>query len=87
MAAFCLVALRKQIFLQDWNSKLDQFLEFNDRNVLSGAGNISKKAADEQAKKVFDDYAQQRRRLKEAEGEMANIAALNAILDESKNNK
>ena len=78
---------RKQIFLQDWNSKLDQFLEFNDRNVLSGAGNISKKVADERAKKVFDDYAQQRRRLKEAEGETANIAALKAILDDNKNNK
>ena len=57
---------RKQVFLQDWNNKLDQFLEFNDRDILQGAGHITRKAADEKAKKVFDDYANQRRRLKEA---------------------
>ena len=43
------------------------------------------KAADEKAKKVFDDYANQRRRLKEAEGAKENIAALRAMLkDEHK---
>ena len=41
---------RKQVFLQDWDTKLDQFLSFNDRYVLQGAGGISKKAADEKAK-------------------------------------
>lgn len=41
---------RKQVFLQDWDTKLDQFLSFNDRDVLQGAGGISKKAADEKAK-------------------------------------
>ena len=76
---------RKQVFLQDWNNKLDQFLEFNDRDVLQGAGHITRKAADEKAKKVFDDYANQRRRLKEAEGAKENIAALRAMLkDEHK---
>ncbi|TBL71723.1 hydroxyacid dehydrogenase, partial [Klebsiella oxytoca] len=67
---------RKQVFLQDWDTKLDQFLSFNDRDVLQGAGGISKKAADEKAKEIFDIYAQKRRRLKETEGERANIAAL-----------
>ena len=64
---------------------LDQFLEFNDRDILQGAGHITRKAADEKAKKVFDDYANQRRRLKEAEGAKENIAALRAMLkDEHK---
>ncbi|KLN46688.1 2-hydroxyacid dehydrogenase, partial [Providencia rettgeri] len=31
---------RKQVFLQDWDTKLDQFLSFNDREVLQGAGGI-----------------------------------------------
>lgn len=78
---------RKQVFLKDWHSKLDQFLEFNDRNVLIGVGNISKKVADNKAKKEFDDYAKQRRKLKEAEGEKANIAALKAIVDSNKNRR
>lgn len=75
---------RKQVFLQDWETKLDQFLSFNDRNVLQGAGGISKKAADEKAKAVFDIYAQKRRQLKEAEGARVNIAALKDLLKKGK---
>lgn len=75
---------RKQVFLQDWADKLDQFLSFNDRDILNGAGKISKKAADEKAKLEFENFAEQRRRLKEAEGEKINIAALKAILKKEK---
>lgn len=75
---------RKQVFLQDWDTKLDQFLSFNDRDVLQGAGGISKKAADEKAKEIFDIYAQKRRRLKETEGERANIVALKDLLKKGK---
>ncbi|HGD3319846.1 TPA: virulence RhuM family protein [Proteus mirabilis] len=75
---------RKQVFLQDWDTKLDQFLSFNDRDVLQGAGGISKKAADEKAKEIFDIYAQKRRRLKETEGERANIEALKDLLKKGK---
>lgn len=75
---------RKQVFLQDWADKLDQFLSFNDRDVLSGAGKISKKDADDKARLEFDRFAQQRRRLKEAEGALTNIAALKAILKKDK---
>ena len=75
---------RKHVFLQDWDTKLDKFLSFNDRDVLQGAGGISKKAADEKAKEIFDIYAQKRRRLKETEGERANIAALKDLLKKGK---
>ncbi|WP_281646273.1 RhuM family protein [Parendozoicomonas sp. Alg238-R29] len=71
---------RKQVFLQDWSEKLDQFLSFNDRDVLDNAGKITKKAADEKAKQMFDQFAEQRRRLKEAEGAQANIEALHALI-------
>lgn len=75
---------RKQVFLQDWDTKLDQFLSFNDRDVLQGAGGISKKTADEKARKVFDIFAQKRRQLKEAEGARANIAVLKDLLKNGK---
>ena len=75
---------RKQVFLQDWDTKLDQFLSFNDRDVLQGAGGISKKAADEKAREVFDIYAKKRRQLKEAEGARANIAVLKDLLKKGK---
>lgn len=75
---------RKQVFLQDWDTKLDQFLSFNDRDVLQGAGGISKKVADEKAKEIFDVYAQKRRQLKEAEGARANIAVLKDLVKRDK---
>ena len=40
---------RKQVFLKDWQVKLDEFLHFNDRAVLPDSGAVSKKEADAQA--------------------------------------
>lgn len=66
---------RQQVFLRDWQEKLDQFLQFNDRDVQQGAGTVSKKAADEKAQAEYIQFAEQQRRLKEAEGEK-DIAGL-----------
>lgn len=66
---------RQQVFLRDWQDKLDQFLQFNDRDVLQGAGSVSKKTADEKAQAEYVQYAEQQRRLKEAAGEK-DIAGL-----------
>lgn len=66
---------RQQVFLRDWQEKLDQFLQFNDREVLQGAGTVSKKTADEKAQAEYIQFAEQQRRLKEAEGEK-DIAGL-----------
>lgn len=71
---------RKQVFLKDWTEKLDQFLEFNSRDVLDGKGSISKKAADEKAKLEFEKFADSRRRLKEEDGARLNIQTLRDIL-------
>ncbi|MGU9870077.1 virulence RhuM family protein [Kluyvera ascorbata] len=66
---------RQQVFLHDWQVKLDQFLQFNDRDVLHGAGKVSKKTADDKARAEYEQFAEQQRRLKEAEGEkdIANL--------------
>ncbi|OQS31308.1 hydroxyacid dehydrogenase [Chromobacterium haemolyticum] len=77
---------RQQIFLRDWQDKLDQFLQFNDRDVLQGAGKISKQMADEKAAAEYEQFAQQQRRLKEAEGER-DIAALLAWDSKRASNK
>ncbi|EHA2812511.1 TPA: virulence RhuM family protein [Escherichia coli] len=74
---------RQQVFLRDWQDKLDQFLQFNDREVLQGAGKISKKMADEKAQAEYVQFAEQQRRLKEAEGEK-DIAGLLQWNKESK---
>ncbi|MBF7957109.1 virulence RhuM family protein [Rahnella victoriana] len=67
---------RQQIFLKSWEDKLEQFLNFNEFDVLQGSGKTSKKEADEKACKQHEKFAEQRRKLKEAEGEKSNIEAL-----------
>lgn len=60
---------KKQIFLRDWQEKLDQFLQFNERDILQGAGKISKKQADNKAATEYERYQQAQRQLKEQQGE------------------
>ena len=67
---------RKQVYMKDWEEKLDGFLEFNDRDVLAGAGKVSHKAAISHAESEYDTFASNRRALLEAEGERATIEAL-----------
>ena len=67
---------RQQIFLKSWEDKLEQFLNFNEFNVLQGCGKTSKKEADEKACKQYEQFTEQRRKLEEAEGEKNNIASL-----------
>jgi hypothetical protein len=69
---------KKQIFLRDWQEKLDQFLQFNDREVLQDAGKISKKQADEKAAAEYERYATAQRAIKEQQGE-SDIAELLAL--------
>lgn len=60
---------RKQVFMQDWADKLDEFLRFNDRAVLNNAGRVSKKQADAKASLEYDQFAESRRALKEKQVE------------------
>ena len=67
---------RKNVFLRDWSEKLDAFLKFNERDVLEGAGRISKKQADAHAEKEYEQFAAQRRAFLESEGAESNVRAL-----------
>jgi hypothetical protein len=40
---------RRQIFMRDWRKKLDAFLQFNERDILTDAGKVSKAVADQLA--------------------------------------
>ena len=70
---------RKQVFMRDWQIKLDDFLRFNDRNVLDHAGKVSKKKADEKAEFEYERFAVERRSAKELEGEIDLIKTLEAV--------
>ena len=70
---------RKQVFLGDWERKLDEFLAFNERRVLPDKGTVSKAAADALAETEYEAFAARRRELVEAEGERARQAALESM--------
>ena len=67
---------RRQVFLRDWDTRLDDFLRFNDRDVLGSAGSVGKAEADEHARAEYEQFAARRRTLLEAGGERQAVAAL-----------
>ncbi len=67
---------RKQVFMKDWEQRLDDFLRFNDREVLPYAGSVSKETADKAAKSEYERFGEGRRNLKEAAGQADTIEAL-----------
>jgi len=67
---------RRQIFMNDWEQRLNEFLQFNQRNVLTDAGSVSKAQADAFAEEQYDLFAERRRAFKEAQGEQDAIKAL-----------
>ena len=70
---------KKQIFLKDWEEKLDSFLAFNERDVLQNFGNISKKQADDKAKDEYKKFSAIRRKEREEVGRVENLKALENI--------
>lgn len=69
---------RKQVFMADWQTRLDEFLRFNDRKVLPDAGKRTRKEADAIAHAEFGKFAARRRKKKESTGAIENIRALEA---------
>lgn len=72
---------RKQIFLRDWQTRLDDFLQLNERAILPGAGTVSRDGADALAEDAYERFAARRRARIEAEAE---ADALQQLRDEVK---
>lgn len=64
---------RKQVFMQDWREKLDDFLRFNDRNILNHAGSISRDDAERHANVEYDRYEERRRTAADEVAEAAHL--------------
>ncbi|PNU20132.1 hydroxyacid dehydrogenase [Geothermobacter hydrogeniphilus] len=73
---------RKQVFLRDWQEKLDQFLQFNERKVLPDAGRVSKTSADKKAALEYEKFAARRREAREDKGAEETIRQLEALSKE-----
>lgn len=75
---------RKAVFLKDWGERLDAFLKFNERDVLDGAGRVSRKQAVAHAESQYEEFAARRRALLEAEGGEFNMRALEDAAENSR---
>jgi hypothetical protein len=67
---------RKQTFLRDWKTRLDEFLRFNDRGVLPDAGRVSREMADQKAADEYERFAARRRAQSEARAEADGLSQL-----------
>ena len=54
--------LHNPMYMKDWEEKLNAFLQFTGRNVLEGAGSVTKKFADALAIKQYDIFDENRRK-------------------------
>jgi len=50
----------QQVFMRDWRIKLDAFLQFNEREILTNAGKVSKAVADQLAVEQYEKFNRQR---------------------------
>jgi len=69
---------RKQVFMKDWEMKLDEFLRFNERLVLPNAGKVSKQEAEKHAESEYEEFEKRRREYKESIGEAEYMKQLEA---------
>lgn len=54
---------KKPMHMAEWVQRLDAFLQFNERNILTHAGAVSHQLAEEYAHAQFEQYDAERRRL------------------------
>ncbi len=58
---------KKTMHMAEWVQRLDAFLQFNERNVLTHAGVVSDRLAEAHAHGQFEQYDAERRRLEAAQ--------------------
>ncbi len=58
---------RRPMHMADWISRLDAFLRFNEREILTHAGSVSHQIAEEHAHAEFEKHDAERRRLEAAQ--------------------
>ena len=51
---------RKVLYMRDWREKLDAFLQFNERDILTNAGKVAKEVADRIALEQYEKFQTRR---------------------------
>lgn len=77
----------RQVFMRDWREKLDAFLQFNERDILTHTGKVTKAVADKLAMEQYNEF-NSKRLVQESESEaFADDDELKQILATEKNKK
>jgi hypothetical protein len=67
---------RRTLTMSEWEEKLDAFLAFNERNVLTHAGKIAHDVAERLALERYEQFDAQRRDAERLDGDTEDIKAL-----------
>ena len=70
---------RRQVFMRDWRKKLDAFLKFNERDILTNAGKVTKEIADKLALEHFEVFNRNRLAIEAEEEALADDEELKKI--------
>ena len=70
---------RKLLYMRDWREKLDAFLQFNERDILTNPGKVAKEVADRLALEQYDQFHTRRLAAEAATDERAFEAAVKKL--------
>lgn len=73
---------RKTVSMAGWVDKLDAFLEFNERDLLTHAGKVQMKVAQKLAATRYDDFDVKRKQAEAIAADQDDIAALEVMAKE-----
>ena len=73
----------RQIFMRDWRKKLDAFLSFNEREILTNPGKVSKAVADQLALDQYEIFNQHRLSEDASRDSLADDAELSRYLEKT----
>lgn len=68
--------------MSDWQERLDAFLRFNERDVLTDLGRVERSVADRLAHERYEQFDIERRRRERVAADEDDIAALTEYVDE-----
>lgn len=70
---------RRQVFMRDWRKKLDAFLQFNERDILTNAGKVTKEVANKLAIDHYEIFNRNRLAIEAKEEALADDEELKKI--------
>lgn len=75
---------RKAMTMADWSERLDAFLNFNDRDMLTNAGRISADSARGIAYERFETFDTARREAEDAAAEVEHVEEMRRLAETRK---